>query len=763
MDLDWLVNLILDYLPGFFAPRTQRILNSPCIPLDQDIPLGSQHFPTTALLPDDIKRLSLSGPDAQSLCDPYELGRAVISLQLEIAARRDSALIDTSPMPYFLDIDLIRTIVPSKSVQENVKILLQIATENGMNSADVRKLWGWTALPYTTRNAGLARDAGVQGKELGTGRLHGLAGCVNDQDIWLLENEARLRLISRRAALCQDTAPVPWSYGLIPLHELPVALTQPFNVLESNGSTVALRICRPASLPGFCVLGRKVKSNLYVQPSLEAFEASWASMSGEVLKGLDWDNVFVAGGLVLGTLLTPQGVMENGDVHAPDEWQASDIDLYIYGLPLDEANKKLEEIARTVTLYSSWPTRRVQIVLKLMKAPGDILLNFDLDPCAIGYDGAEVWMLPRFVRALETGYTNFTMDMVNGHYLGDRKSSRDTRIFKYAAKGFGLRFLPQYLDYLPSHLSVDRLASQADKWTQRCIHNRILVDIKVPIQVRGWPPAIGGTLPRIAHSDLDHYMQHSPGSGQSCLNGFSLLMRHVALWEEEAKGNVLIKERVYAENSYGEAVAFADLMYDDTPRYRWDQKFDMVDFCKEIRSFNQEETKIISQSLRHYQADLKLDKAKNSVRRLTYGTDIDDIFSRVHDLEVILVLSEDFVSFSNSILEQAMTDVGHPSTFPPLTIISKSRITQECLVSWKLDYALNWQMLDRRIDELREVLWIYHNTFQHAVFSHRAQQMISHAFRRSTRETEEEEGEAFAEWVARKPYHVGPGNHVYNL
>jgi hypothetical protein len=136
-----------------------------------------------------------------------------------------------------------------------------------------------------------------------------------------------------------------------------------------------------------------------------------------LLKGLDWSNVFIAGGCALGTLLTP-GIPED---HKPSDWLSSDLDLYIYGLGTEEANKKIEHIAdiykqnlpkespflvvrnsQSVTLYSSYPTKRVQIVLKLVGNPRDVLLNFDLDVCAVGFDGQEVWMLPRFIRALES-------------------------------------------------------------------------------------------------------------------------------------------------------------------------------------------------------------------------------------------------------------------------------------------------------------------------------------------------------------------------
>ena len=141
-----------------------------------------------------------------------------------------------------------------------------------------------------------------------------------------------------------------------------------------------------------------------------------------------------------------------------------DIDVYIYGLGPEDANRKVEEIhdawvrnlpvsarerlvvknAKTINFLSTYPQRRIQILLKLLPSPTDILLNFDLDACAIGFDGLNVLMLPRCARAIETGYSVFTMDLVWGHHLGDRRASQENRIFKYADRGFGLRILPSY-------------------------------------------------------------------------------------------------------------------------------------------------------------------------------------------------------------------------------------------------------------------------------------------------------------------------------
>lgn len=71
-------------------------------------------------------------------------------------------------------------------------------------------------------------------------------------------------------------------------------------------------------------------------------------------------------------------------------------------------------------------------------------MNFDLDPCSLGFDGRELWLLPRAARALQSeklvhygipyeidigtaGYTVFTMDLVHGHYLGQRRASQESR------------------------------------------------------------------------------------------------------------------------------------------------------------------------------------------------------------------------------------------------------------------------------------------------------------------------------------------------
>jgi hypothetical protein len=145
-------------------------------------------------------------------------------------------------------------------------------------------------------------------------------------------------------------------------------------------------------------------------------------MSDGLLKNLNWSNVFVAGGIVLGTLFSVDST--DGQPHRDPRWNSSDIDVYIYGLSPNEANEKVKHIfetfcanlpsgsetlvfrnCTTITFYARYPLRRIQIVLKLVESPKTVLLNFDLDICAMGWDGATLWMLPRAARALESTYS----------------------------------------------------------------------------------------------------------------------------------------------------------------------------------------------------------------------------------------------------------------------------------------------------------------------------------------------------------------------
>lgn len=222
---------------------------------------------------------------------------------------------------------------------------------------------------------------------------------------------------------------------------------------------------------GFEFLDELRERNMRIQPNDDAFAKNFERITSGALHGLDWENTFVAGGMALTALLhVDPNQDDNPDV------SDCDINIYLYGLSPEAANLKVKHIydvwssnlpltneQKQVVKSSKWinllpdnPNHRVNIILELFPSPTQVLLIFDLDACAIGFDGSRVLMLPRCARAIETGYSVFTMDLVLGHHLGDHHATTEERLFKCATRGFGLRILPSYA----KSLEEDNLEAQ---------------------------------------------------------------------------------------------------------------------------------------------------------------------------------------------------------------------------------------------------------------------------------------------------------------
>lgn len=203
----------------------------------------------------------------------------------------------------------------------------------------------------------------------------------------------------------RNADPLQWQHGLVRLEDAEHVF--PDHTLTKSERTVT----RPRNLPGFQILSFGGAPRVAIRPSTAAFKKHFDRMSDKLLQDLDWSNVLAAGGIVLGALLCSN----------QHHWKSSDLDIYIYGLSPADANKKIQHIfqtfsanlppgtrtfavrnSKTITFYAKYPLRRIQIVLKLVRSPREVLLNFDLDICAMGWDGSNLWMLPRAARALES-------------------------------------------------------------------------------------------------------------------------------------------------------------------------------------------------------------------------------------------------------------------------------------------------------------------------------------------------------------------------
>ncbi|KAK8789860.1 hypothetical protein WA158_006640 [Blastocystis sp. Blastoise] len=182
------------------------------------------------------------------------------------------------------------------------------------------------------------------------------------------------------------------------------------------------------------------------------FQRNWRIFSERLLDIVNWDNVFVAGGSILACLLpVPTGADKNFKTlrkyYHEDVYSGSDIDLFIYGLNEEQGKEKLKEIyeavcneipynviafrsAYAISIVSQFPYRHIQIILRLYSSPAEILMGFDVDSCAVGYDGKQVYMMPRCHQALVRQRN--TIDMTR------RSPTYELRLSKYADRGFDI-------------------------------------------------------------------------------------------------------------------------------------------------------------------------------------------------------------------------------------------------------------------------------------------------------------------------------------
>ena len=195
------------------------------------------------------------------------------------------------------------------------------------------------------------------------------------------------------------------------------------------------------SIPSILSYYKEVKEEgkLAIASSYKEFITSWNSLTSNQFKNMNWNNVFVAGGSILACLQKNQF----------DEisYRSTDIDMFIYGLSEDEANKKLEEIyillqknakstklirsQYAITIIGLFPFRHTQVVLRIYQSPAEILMGFDIDACAVGFDGRNVYALPRAKRAIIKQY-----NLVD---LSRRSLTYETRLLKYSKRGFEVK------------------------------------------------------------------------------------------------------------------------------------------------------------------------------------------------------------------------------------------------------------------------------------------------------------------------------------
>ncbi|KAF8319264.1 hypothetical protein DL93DRAFT_2164482 [Clavulina sp. PMI_390] len=633
---------------------------------------------------------------------------------------------------------------------------------------------GWDRLPYTAFCAARGKDPESET------RLSAFR--TIDVDEWILRNERVLRDEKKR----------DWRWGLVNLFANADVIFPKSEVSEGSR-----RIDRP-TLSGQMLLDQKRLSTLPLQPSLEKFVAAFDHLTDGLLKNLNWDHIFVAGGMALSSVLCTDLAKD------AEKYKDSDIDMYIYGLDPVAANQKVDHIyqtwlanlppasephvlrnSRTITFIAKYPIKRIQIVLKLVANPKEVLLNFDLDPCAIGFDGKDAWMLPRAARALETGYSVFTMDVVHGHYLGDRRASQDYRILKYADKGFGLRFMPSYLDSLHTQADIDQAAvgsrdrhdrllkfedilHRGKTWTTRLLEVRVGTDYSHPSS--------------IAPEDIsDRKVKSSEPLVRSSLQTFEQFVRHVTLWEAACRGEIVLLKRRSEWEDYNDAQS--PIGYDEGPQYAWDEFATFDKLQDAINSLHQKERWQYVGNLEVYGVDIPgldgqrwnssdtivaegLRTHEQHIRRMKLGNTLAEVLGSGGDSEIPIHLPPTVMLKCNELIAAALRDHDLPCTEPSITPALKddliaaitSTYSEDFIpVIWKIDSIRCWQLIDRRIDEAYEILWAFRaaNAILDSEVNDRTRLLITQLSKRAIRSKPEDEFASFARWVTTPPLKIG--------
>lgn len=137
----------------------------------------------------------------------------------------------------------------------------------------------------------------------------------------------------------------------------------------------------------------------------------------------------------------------------------------------------------------------------------------------------------------------------------------------------------------------------------------------------------------------------------------------------------------------------------------------MNEFTKAIDEYNKSQSKKFEEDLSNLECDLE----NLTVARVTYSSSTDAILSPDKDIVIPIILSRGFVTFANDLTREALLDVGlekSPLPLAPITddegnipVLEREGVDEsgdeidQIPVFWRMDSVLNWQMLDRRIDE----------------------------------------------------------------
>lgn len=164
----------------------------------------------------------------------------------------------------------------------------------------------------------------------------------------------------------------------------------------------------------------------YIQFMSRLFNELKLSDNIGLLDNFDWNNVLLAGGYV-------SGLMEKN--YDSENYKSSDLDFFIFDKNRNIVIKKLKKLYRyfsskldviitfrykyspVVNIFSPKFNRTIQIIGCIESNPLNILKQFDLTHCQVGFDGHNIISTSEFKKAMISRITTITKRTIHAYRL----------------------------------------------------------------------------------------------------------------------------------------------------------------------------------------------------------------------------------------------------------------------------------------------------------------------------------------------------------
>ena len=198
---------------------------------------------------------------------------------------------------------------------------------------------------------------------------------------------------------------------------------------------------------------RQEQAPVYAVPTRAEFMERFQIFTAKQFSGWrDWSNMVVVGGAVCNCLLPipPSFAKKTEEFYHKVAYKTSDIDIYCYGLSLDQLMQKIFDFynylsernggqrvlvfntPHTVTLVTAYPQRHIQFVIGEWKTIENILFEPDVDCSCVAFDGSNVWATQRSKFSL----THRVIVASPTRYGVRGFPEYEIRLVKYSKRGF---------------------------------------------------------------------------------------------------------------------------------------------------------------------------------------------------------------------------------------------------------------------------------------------------------------------------------------